>query len=529
MKNVVIVILAILFFNKTYAQAPTIQWQNTIGGLLGDVVTNTEQTLDGGYIISGRTNSTIGRDKTEIPFGTFDFWIVKINDIGDIQWQKTFGGNLYNDGPIIKQNTDGTYILAGTSNSNISGNKTVNTHGGDDIWLLKLDSTGNILWQKSIGGSSKDSLADLIILSNNNILIGTSSISPISGDKTEINFGLYDYWVIELDSDANILWQKTLGGSNNDNLSTFQKISDDGYIIGGFSSSGISGNKTENSYGQNDYWIIKLDANKNIEWQKTIGGNNEDQFASIYQTNDNGFIIGGSSYSGISGLKTEPSKGSDDFWVMKLDSFGSILWQKTIGGINSDGIASIDKTLDGYFLLCGNSSSPISGDKTEYNRGLEDIWIVKIDENGTIIWDKTVGGNDQDYTTGKTIKHTNDNGIIVGASSKSDISGDKTEYTTSTDYWILKLSPDDLSNNTFDASLFSIYPNPTSGIINIKSKSSSDNYTITISNIIGQIINQQTNSLLDSNTTTIDGQSGVYFITIENQEKQKRVFKIIKK
>ena len=527
MKNVAITILIIIFFNNIYAQTPVIQWQNTIGGNQIDRITNINKTNDGGYIISGYSNSVISRDKTEQFFGTFDFWIIKLDNTGSINWQNTIKADGINNNTLIEETNDGGYIVVGTSSSNIAGDKTVNTKGGDDIWLLKLNNTGDILWQKSIGGNNADRPFSMSISSNNNILIGAISFSSISGDKSEENYGYFDYWVLELDAIGTILWQKTLGGSGNETLTSFYKTSDNGYIIGGYSNSGISGNKTENSYGQNDYWIIKLDFNRNIEWQKTIGGNNEDQCSSIYQTNDNGFIIGGSSNSDISGNKTVPSKGSDDFWVMKLDMSGNILWQKSIGGINSDGISSIDKTLDGYFLLCGNSSSPISGDKTEYNRGLEDIWIVKIDENGTIIWDKTIGGNNQDYNA--KIKHTTDNGFILGANSNSDISGEKTEYATSTDYWIIKLAPDNLSNNTLDSSLFSIYPNPTTGIFNIKFNTTLENYIMTVRNYLGQIVKQENVGSTNLFTNTLDAQSGFYFIELENKNQQKYVFKILKK
>jgi Secretion system C-terminal sorting domain len=526
MKNVAIIISILSFFNITYAQTPTIQWQNTIGGNQIDSINSLVQTSDGGYIISGYSNSVISRDKTEQFFGTFDFWIVKLNGVGTIVWQNTIKANGINDNPLIKETTDGGYILAGTSSSNIAGDKTENSKGGDDIWLLKLDNYGDIIWQKTIGGNSGDSISSIFITNDNNILVGAISISSISGDKSESNYGLYDYWVLELDELGTILWQKTLGGTNNDILSTFDKTFDNGYIIGGFSDSAISGNKTENTNGQDDYWIIKLDSNKNIEWQKTYGGNENDRCNALFETSDNGYLVGGSSNSNVSGNKTVLSKGSQDIWLLKLNSNGNIIWQKAIGGIYSDGINSIEKTIDENYVLGGYSSSPISGDKTEINRGLEDIWIVKIEGSGAIIWDKTIGGNDQDYI-GIT-KQTSDGGYIVGANSKSGISGEKTEYATGTDYWIIKLSPDNLSNNTLDSSLFSIYPNPTSGIFNLKFNSAFENYTMTIRNYLGQIVKQENISTTNTYTNSIETQSGFYFIELENKSNQKITFKIIK-
>ncbi|MEC4005454.1 T9SS type A sorting domain-containing protein [Flavobacterium sp. SUN052] len=526
MKNVVIIVLLITYCCNINAQTPTIEWQNTIGGNQIDRITDISQTTDGGYIIGGYSNSVISRDKTEQFFGTFDFWIVKLNAVGTIVWQNTIKANGINSNTLIKETTDGGFIVIGASSSNIAGDKTINTKGVDDIWLLKLNNIGTIVWQKSIGGSNADQPMSLNILTNNNILIGAISASSISGDKSDINYGIYDYWVLELDESGTILWQKTLGGSSNETLTSFNKTTDNGYIIGGYSSSGISGNKTENCYGQNDFWIVKLDSDKNILWQKTIGGTEIEQCNAVIEMVDNGFLIGGNSSSGISGNKTEPSKGADDFWVIKLNSLGEIIWQKTIGGTTSDGIASIDKTIDGNFLLAGTSSSPISGDKTENSRGLEDIWLVKIDENGTILWDKTIGGNDQDYNI--KIQSTPDNGIIIGSNSKSSISGEKTEIATGQDYWIIKLSPDNLSNNTLDSSLFSIYPNPTTGVFNIKFNSTFENYTITIRNYLGQIVKQENISTINTYTNSIETQSGFYFIELENKNHQKITFKIIK-
>ncbi|MEC4005452.1 T9SS type A sorting domain-containing protein [Flavobacterium sp. SUN052] len=528
MKNIAIIISILSFFNITYAQVPVIQWQNTIGGYQSDVISSIKETLDGGYILSGYSNSSIGRDKSSFYIGTFDFWVVKINSIGLIMWQKSFGGTLFNDNPIVRQNLDGTYIVAGTSNSGISGNKTVNTNGGDDVWILKLDNSGNILWQKSIGGSNYDALSSIEIESNGNILMAVTSISSISGDKTEINYGLYDYWVLELNNQCEILWQKTIGGSANDFVNSICKTFDDGYIISGYSYSQISGNKTIDTYGESDYWIIKLDQNKNIIWQKSYGGDSTENNTSLYPTPQGDFVVGGSSNSLISGNKTVNNNGNFDYWVLKLDFAGTIIWQKSFGGSLSDDFASIDRTQEGNFILGGNSLSSISGDKTELNRGVDDIWIVKIDENGTILWDKTIGGNEHDYLKKDNIISTSDNGLIIGANSLSGISGEKTEIATGQDYWIIKLSPDNLSNNTLDSSTFSIYPNPTSGIFNIKFNSTFENYTITIRNYLGQIVKQENISTTNIYTNSIETQSGFYFIELKNKSNQKITFKIIK-
>ena len=174
-----------------------------------------------------------------------------------------------------------------------------------------------------------------------------------------------------------IQWQNTIGGGLVDVLYSMQQTNDGGYILVGNSSSNISGDKTENSQGGADYWVVKLDSSGTIQWQNTIGGNERDILYSIQQTNDGGYILGGSSLSDISGDKTENSQGGLDYWVVKLDSSGTIQWQNTIGGNGGDRLFSIQQTGDGGYILGGFSNSPISGDKTEDSLGY-DYWVVKL-------------------------------------------------------------------------------------------------------------------------------------------------------
>ena len=169
-----------------------------------------------------------------------------------------------------------------------------------------------------------------------------------------------------------IQWQKTIGGSDVDKLNSLQQTADGGYILGGYSASNTSGDKTENSRGNNDYWVIKLNNSGAIQWQKTIGGSVGDYLYSIQQTTDGGYVLGGYSQSDISGDKTENHKGFYDYWIVKLNSTGTIQWQKTIGGDDIDNLQSIQQTSDGGYMLGGYSSSSISGDKTENSKGTYD-------------------------------------------------------------------------------------------------------------------------------------------------------------
>jgi PKD repeat protein len=417
---------------------PTIQWQNTIGGNSNDELQSIQQTTDGGYILGGYSNSNVSGDKTEASLYN-DYWIVKLSVAGTIEWQNAIGGNQTDYLQSIQQTTDGGYILGGTSNSDISGDKTEPSQGNDDYWVVKLTATGAIEWQNTIGGSSIDRLKSIQQTTDGGYILGGYTASGISGDKTEALQGAYDYWIIKLTATGTIEWQNTIGGNNYDYLESIQQTTDGGYILGGYSASGISGDKTEASQGYEDYWVIKLTTTGAIEWQNTIGGSSGDYLRSIQQTTDGGYILGGYSNSGISGDKTEANQGSFDYWVIKLAATGAIEWQNTIGGSSNDYLQSIQQTTDGGYILGGYTASGISGDKTEANQGSFDYWVVKLAATGNIQWQNTIGGSSVDYLS--DIQQTTDGGYILGGYSQSGISGDKTETSQGyTDYWVVKIS-----------------------------------------------------------------------------------------
>jgi hypothetical protein len=432
-----LLLLPAAFFG--FSQAPEIEWDNTIGGTNNDYLYCIQQTRDGGYILGGYSDSNISDDKTENSQGFTDYWVVKLDTAGKIQWQNNIGGVANDYLYSIKQTSDGGYILGGNSDSYISGDKTEYTQSTSDYWVLKLDSAGNIQWQNTIGGGGNEYLYSIQQTSDGGYVLGGYSESIISGDKTENRKGNGDYWVVKLDTAGNIQWQKTIGENNYDYLYSIQQTSDGGYILGGYSNSNMAGDKTGNLDGFEfyDYWVVKLDAAGNIQWQNTIGGKANDYLRSIRQTSDGGYILGGYSNSVISGDKTGNSQGLNDYWVVKLDAAGTIQWQSTIGGKGDDYLYSIQQTSDGGYILGGYSNSVISGNKTEKPLGLNDYWVVKLDAAGAIQWQKAMGGRGNDYLM--FIQQTSGGGYILGGYSDSGISKYKTKYGNLLDYWVVKL------------------------------------------------------------------------------------------
>lgn len=471
LKYINLALLAFMIHVYAFSQ-PVLGPQKTFGGSDYDEIRKLCLTKDGGYVVAGLSYSNASGEKTENSRGGQDYWVLKLSRTGKIEWQKTIGGNGDDYCKSIIQTTDGGYAVVGDSRSDISGEKTDYCRGSSDIWLVKLDSVGNIQWDKTYGGSGTEFIDNIVQDKDGNYILAASSDSYISGEKSEDSRGSWDMWVVKADVNGNKLWDKTIGGNDYDFCSPIGITQDGGLILVGFSGSNASGEKSQNCRGQSDYWVVKLNKNGNIQWDKTIGGSGDDYCRGLVQAKD-GYLLCGNSNSGISGEKTANSWGGYDFWVVKLDKKGNVKWDKTIGGLyDDDEVWSLDSTLDGQgYIFGGYSNSPISGNKTEYSRGGFDYWIVKINKNGKVLWNKTIGGSDDEYLRSNIVE-IEKNKFLTGGTSYSGISGDKASSSRgNADYWIVQLNdrtPTSLiiasSQNVDAAGIaatgFKVYPNP---------------------------------------------------------------------
>ena len=423
------------------AQAPAIQWQKTIGSSGYDFLNSIGQTSDGGYIVGGYSDGFISGYKTEDNLGGDDYWIVKLNALGNVEWENTVGGGNFDRFYSVEETPDGGFILGGQSLSGGGwGDKSESNKGGYDYWIVKLNADGVVEWDRSYGGLGNDQLYNAQPTSDGGFILAGTSDSGISGDKTENRVGNSDYWVIKTDALGNIVWQNDIGGVMFDNLYSAYETADGGYILGGTSTSGISGDKTAGNYGVVDYWIVKLDVSGTVVWERTIGGTLNDYLYTVIPTAEGGSIACGMSESGLTGNKTDNTNGLYDFWVVKLDNSGTITWQNSIGGTGNDYafVNAINQTTDGGYAIAGYSQSLISGDKTEANTGSWDYWILKITSTGSITWQTVIGGAGGDYAN--AISATADEGFIIGGYSYSNASGEKTDDSFGdADYWVMKL------------------------------------------------------------------------------------------
>lgn len=388
--------------------------------------------LSGGHMMS--PNSSEVKNGT---FGSYDFWVVHADIQENIIWDATFGGDSTDLFSEIVELPDG-YLLVGSSISLASGNKSAGTNGGYDYWVVKIDKNGKKIWDRNYGGSENDFLLSAHGLNNGNILLGGNSFSNKSGEKSDDSFGGSDYWVLVIDFEGEVVWDLTMGGSEDDVLTSL--FEDDGVFIGGYSDSDISGTKSANSYGGYDYWIMKLsELDGSVEWDFTYGGTDDD-FLDVLLPDDHStsIVATGSTNSTTGGSKTSVNYGLSDYWIIKIDSAGTTQWDFTVGGTGNDVLTDAIASPEGAVIIGGYSNSGIGGNKVTSNNGGYDYWIAKIDTSGALYWEKNYGGAQDD--TLQSLDMRCDRGLYLGGHSASDISGDRTFSNRGyEDYWVIRL------------------------------------------------------------------------------------------
>ena len=341
-------------------------------------------TNDGGHLLVGFSDSVLGWEKSQTARGQKDMWIVRIDSNGTKLWDKTFGGGANDQCNDVVQTTDGGYLLAGYSGSGISGDKTAGNRGDQDYWVVKIDQNGTKLWDKAYGGSGTDALTSILPTKDGSFLLGGKSDSNVSSEKTENSRGSFDYWVVKIDANGTKLWDKAFGGEENEALgSDIVTAAGGGYMLAGSSDSGINGDRTENNRGMLDLWVVRIDENGTKLWDKRYGGNRNEWLGNILSIPEGGYLLSANTESSSqNGDVEDPAKGSSDAWLVRLADDGSKLWDRRLGGDGWDWVANSTLTDDGGFLVTSASYSGPTGDKSNSNRGGHDIWAIKLDANG---------------------------------------------------------------------------------------------------------------------------------------------------
>ncbi len=470
-KIILISAIIILCYTISFAQTPPdTLWTKTFGGDYMERAYSVQQTSDGGFIITGCTSS--------YGAGNMDVWLVKTDEYGNEEWNQTFGGSDSDQAYTVKQTTDGGFIVAGYTDSF--------GRGYHNCWIIKTDESGNEEWNRTFGNYDNRCNYVQQTIDGGYILAGATWLFEANN--------YFDVWLIKTDENGDEEWSQTYGGAYWDEACSAQQTSEGGFIMGGYTwSYGCSG----------DFWLIKTDGEGNIEWNQTYGGNNIDICSSVSQTNDDGYILTGYTYS--------YGAGDMDFWLIKTDESGNEVWNRTFGGSSEDWAHSVQQTIDGGYIIVGGTSS----------FGDENLWIIKTDEDGNEEWDQTYGDSSHSEKA-RSVDQTADGGYIVAG----EISNIETGWA---DFLLVRVGSDNAINEDMENNklLLNNSPNPfeISTTINYNLPVNMPNANIEIYNIKGQLVesipvNTESNSVewYSKNLS-----SGIYFyrLNIKNSPLKK--------
>ena len=452
----------------------------------------------------------------------FDILVIKLNSTGDTIWKKTFGGSGSEEGSSITLTKDSGFVLTGSTNSR-NGDFSGMNKGYNDIFVMKLNSSGDIVWKKTFGGSL-DENGNSITTTKDGGFILTGKTEPVDGDFSQI-IGGSDIFVMKLNSSGDIVWKKTFGGSSDDEGSSITLTDDGSFVLTGYTWS------NDGELNGSDIIVMKMNSSGDIVWKKTFGGSDDEKGYSITTTNDGGYVLTGETYSNdrdFSGM----NKMNGNIFVIKLDENGDNVWKKTFGGSGDENGYSITTTSNGEIVLTGWTSSN-DGDFSGMNKGswigywIEDIFVLKLNSSGDIVWKKTFGGSSNEW--GHSIISTSDYGIVVTGgkySNDGDFSG---MNKGGSDIFVMKLDSNGNLNNTTSinelsepTTKLSVHPNPLSNSTTISYiVDTPSNVRIELLNTLGQTIEVLREDYTDIgtyqlplNTSTLS--SGMYSVRMRS-------------
>jgi hypothetical protein len=362
---------------------PPTRWMKTLGGMWSDSGSSVQQTTDGGYIITGSNNWSYLTLRSNA-------WLIKIDGNGDVVWEKSFVEPGI--GSCVQQTSDGGYIIVGNGNTN-------------SVWLIKTDANGSTVWTNTFTGTYVDYYYGYTVQQTTDggyIIIGMTS--------SEDNYG--DFWLLKTDNTGHQMWEKTFGGSAIEDCSSGQQTTDGGYILAGYT--------YETESGYSDVWLVKIDGNGEMVWNKTFGGPEDEWGHAVQQTTDGGYIITGET------IWEEPS-----IFLIKTDSNGNRIWEKIFEENRHDYANAIQQTTDDGYIIIGQT---YINDSNGY-----DILLMRTDSDGNKSWHRTFDKAPHEW--GRSVKQTTDKGyILLGDTYLSD--------TPWSDIWLIKTDSQGKSQTT---------------------------------------------------------------------------------
>ena len=517
--------LIILFLLSVLTiKSQTINWEKSYGGSEDEKANCIINSSDNQLVVAGLAESVNGSVSNHHGFsGGSDFWIYKLDTLGNLLWNKCYGGTDEEEAYSVVETFDKGFFLAGYSRSkdfDVTGIHLANPFvWRSDYWVVKTDSVGNIQWQKCIGGINDEYAYDAIQITDSGFaIIGITESSD--GDVTGFH-GSTDIFVVKLDKTGNIIWTKCFGNVGYESGFSIKQTNDGGFLIGcdvnsnGGDIQGNHGTGTGNITG--DIWIAKLDSLGTIQWSKCYGGTQDEQVNQLLLTSDGGFYICGTATSNDGDVSGQ--NGVSDFWLVRVDSIGSILWQHCFGGSSDDDLAMAQRSNDGGVILVGTSASsdgPCIGHRP--GPGYFDYLVIKADSLGNFQWSKCLGGSEDEFSYSLCV--TPSGKIIVGGFTQSN-DYDVSQNFGNKDSWVVELDdlPSAISDTKdFFSQLNSILRN---GIIQLSFGSNySKVFSVSISDISGRALYLNSfKSTVGYNEFEIpfNNTAGMYFITLSSE------------
>lgn len=432
----------VLGIAATQAQLP-IEWDKTLGGTRYEEL-NAIQIKADGIVLGGSSNSSFpfGWPNDQ----SWNVWVGKVDFSGNLLWQEVYGGNQDERLWALIPTADGGFLAGGYSYSGISGDKTEANRGDMDVWIVKLSQSGSLEWEKTLGGAGRDELFAALEMPGGGFLLGCHSTSDAGGDKSENSRGGQDFWIVRVDAQGKKIWDKTIGGDNYDQIHDLE-LAEDGtvYLSGGtLSTPGTGEMSPMAARGGMDFWLLRFNpSTQQVLWNRRYGGSGEDFAYALCVSNSGKLYFGGRSGSlpapsGDANGRDLPFFGGDsDYWMLELDSKGNKLREWAFGGDQLDDLYFIQEHPHGQLVLGGVTNSDISGNKSVPLRGGYDYWLVGLDRSGNLAWQQTIAGSGNDAMT--KIARMNNGALVLGGHSDSGSSFDKTESSKGVnDFWVVK-------------------------------------------------------------------------------------------
>ena len=377
---------------KPPSQPPPVsilKWQEFYGGSSSEMGYAITTDANGDYVFTASALTNSGDVSGHHGGIGADAWVVKTNSSGLISWSHCFGGTDGDYAYDILSTADGSgYVFAGITKSNDGDLAGQVYHGERDVWIMKLNaSTGDIIWKKTFGGSAND-WAHSIIETNEGGFLVVGSTSSNNGDVSQMR-GASDVWIIKLDNNGNMIWQKTYGGSLGDGASSVTQVGNE-FILCAESSSLDGDLSMLTNHGGSDSWVFRIDLSGNLLWGKTYGGTGGEGSGPIFPV-DGGYVF--SSTTNSNNGDVSGNHGYVDTWLMKIDANGNKIWQKCFGGTDMDNAGIVDIDASGKIILVGYSFSK-NGDIPR-TKAEEDLWVVRVDaSNGNKLYSDVIKGGD---------------------------------------------------------------------------------------------------------------------------------------